>query len=132
MQDSEVPTNPNPDIASTSTGWRTTFRGPKEAWGAAALLQIIVLIPFWWHSSPGFLHDIHGDLHRGWPLVYGLDQGDVVGDGWGPFTIYFQPIKFAADTLLGMLCALPGIVLILWRGRRLQQKAGRITEYTVP
>jgi hypothetical protein len=90
---------------------------PWWAWATAGLVQVAIALPFWLHSSPAPFHDAHGDVYRGWPLVYGLDQGDVIGDDWGPFTAYFDLARFALDTAAAVACGLPAIVLVLWVGR---------------
>jgi hypothetical protein len=65
----------------------------------AGLIQVVIALPFWLHSSTASYHDALEDLYRGWPFIFGLDQGDVGGDDWGPFTTYFHSICFAFDTL---------------------------------
>ncbi|HZZ81185.1 MAG TPA: hypothetical protein VFE62_21965 [Gemmataceae bacterium] len=91
---------------------------PVWAWVAVLAVQLVVALPFWMYTSPAPFHDVHGDLYRGWPYRYGLDQGDVGGDEWGPFTTRFQPISFAIDTAAAVGCALPATGLVLWIGRR--------------
>ena len=98
--------------------WRWLIRiAPVWAWLVAALVQLAITLPFWLYPSRAPFHDAHGDVYRGWPFIYGLDQGDVGGDEWGPFTTYFHPSRFAVDTLAALVAGLPVIAVILWSGR---------------
>ncbi len=97
---------------------------PARAWAVAAAVQFIITWPFWLHPSPTPYTEFHGDLYRGWPLIYGLDQGDVLGDEWGPLTTYFHPIAFALDTAAAVACGLPATGLVLWVGRRDRRPGG--------
>ncbi len=115
---------PPPSEGDSVRGGRAFWRrlagiAPVWAWGLAAVIQVAFVLPFWLHSSSEApYHDVHGDLSRGWPLVYGLDQGDVEGDEWGPFTTYFGPGQFAVDTAAAVACGLPATALVLWAGWR--------------
>ncbi len=103
--------------------WRRVLGiAPWWAWAVAPALQIAVALPFWLYSSPAPYHDSFGDVFRGWPLIYGLDQGDVGGDEWGPFTTYFHPGRFALDTLAAAMCGLPATVAVFWGGRRVRNR----------
>lgn len=97
---------------------------PAWAWAVAAALQVPVALPLWLYSSPAPFHAVHGDLYRGWPFIYGLDQGDVIGDEWGPSITCFKPIPFALDTVAAVACALPATGLVLWIGRRVRRRVG--------
>ena len=91
---------------------------PWWTWVLSAVAVLAATLPFWLHSSPAPYHDFHGDVSRGWPAVYGLDQGDVGGDEWGPFVTDFRPGEFALDTALGVICNLPAVATAFWLGRR--------------
>src|SRR5262249_36319814 len=94
---------------------------PVWAWALAGVVQIAVALPFWLYSVPAPFHDVHGDLYRGWPLIYGLDQGDVGGDEWGPVITYFEAARFALDTAAAVACGLPATGLVFWMGRRVRR-----------
>ena len=118
------PSHPAADERSTRRPlWRRVWSiAPVWAWAVAAAVQVAVALPFWLYSTHAPFHDVHGDLYRGWPFVYGLDQGDVIGDDWGPFITYFRPIPFALDTAVAVACGLPATVLVLWIGRRVRSR----------
>jgi hypothetical protein len=102
---------------------------PVWAWALAGVVQVSFVLAFWLVSSSAApSHDAFGDVYRGWPLVYGLDQGDVGGDEWGPFTTYFEPVQFAHDTAAAVACGLPAIVLVLWAGWRVRRGGSRPAE----
>jgi len=88
-------------------------RTPKLLWCFIIAWHIAVAIPFWRYSRPAPFFDVHGDVYRGWPWVYGLDQGDVRGDEWLFWVTYFQPREFAADTAVAVGCGLP-VSLAAW------------------
>lgn len=115
-----VPTEPSP---RRSLWLRLRTVAPGWAWLLAAVVQLAITLPFWLYSSPAPYHDVYGDVYRGWPLIYGLDQGDVRGDEWGPFTAYFYLSRFALDTLAALVAGLPVTVSILWFGRRSSRSA---------
>ncbi len=94
--------------------WRIV---PRRVWALAGLVQILITLPFWLYWYPAPFHDIHGDVYRGWPFIYGLDQGDVGGDECGPFITYFRPIAFALDTVVSVVCGLPVTGFVIWLGR---------------
>lgn len=111
--------------ASVPPAWRRVCGiAAPGTWAIAAVLQLIVTLPFWLYSAPAPYYPIHGDLYRGWPMTYGLDQGDVLGDDWGPFITYFHPLEFAIDTGAAIACGLPAVALVLWLGRS-RRGAGR-------
>jgi hypothetical protein len=89
---------------------------------------VVAVLPFWLHTTPAPYHAYHGDVYRGWPAIYGLDQGDVGGDEWGPFVTYLHPGRLALDTLLGVACGLPPAVLVVWGARRFRRRTGGRTE----
>ena len=63
------------------------------------LVSIILVIPVWSYSRPAPYYDVWGDVYRGWPFPYGLDQGDVIGEFL--FTLaYFNPIAWVIDAIL--------------------------------
>lgn len=103
---------------------RVSWFVPWWAWLLAAVAQVAVVLPFWLHSVPAPFHDVHGDVYRGWPAIYGLDQGDVVGDEWGPFVTYLHPGRLVQDTAIGVGCGLPLVAVILWAGRRVRRWRG--------
>jgi hypothetical protein len=107
--------------------WRRVWAWlPAWAWAVAGTVQVACILPFWLLSSLAQYHALHGDVYRGWPLIYGLDQGDVGGDDFGPFITYLHPARFALDTAAGVGCALPPTVLIFVVGRRSRRRlAGR-------
>ena len=119
------PPQPDPDLPLDLLQWRRVSGFvPWWAWLVAAAVQVTAVLPCLLHTSPAPYHDFHGDVYRGWPAVYGLDQGDVGGDEWGPFVTYLHPGRLALDTLLGVACGLPPAVLVVWGARRLRRRAG--------
>ena len=98
-------------------------RIPKWLWAIAILWHLGVAVPFWQYSRPAPYFDVHGDVYRGWPLVFGLDQGDVIGDEWLFMTTYFRPGAFALDTGLAVLCGLPVSLTVLLLARRHSRNA---------
>jgi hypothetical protein len=123
------PTPPSRSPASERSTCRPLWRrvwdiAPGWAWAVAATVQLAVALPFWLYATPAPFHDVHRDVYRGWPFIYGLDQGDVMGDEWGPLITYFQPIPFALDTTAAVACGLPVTGLVLWIGRRVRRRAG--------
>jgi hypothetical protein len=108
---------------------RVSGIAPMWAWALAGVVQVAFVLAFWlaWSSAAPY-HEAFGDILRGWPLVYGLDQGDVEGDEWGPFTTYFGLAEFALDTAAAVACGLPAIALVLWAGWRVRRNASRSPE----
>ena len=94
--------------------------GRRWVWAAILLWHLAVCIPFWRYSQEAPLFRAHGDVYRGWPWVYGLDQGDVIGDEWLFFITYFRPMEFMGDTAVAIACGLPvsAGTWIAWRWRR--------------
>jgi hypothetical protein len=82
-------------------------RFPVWLWVLLGVWHLAIAIPFWRYSQPAPFFPVHGDLYRGWPYIYGLDQGDVVGDEWLFWVTYFAPVEFLLDTALAILCGLP-------------------------
>lgn len=120
------PPRPEPELPPDLLLWRRlTEFVPAWAWMSSAVAVLVITVPFWLHWSPAPYHDIHGDVYRGWPLPYGLDQGDVRGDDWGPFVTDFRPGRFALDTAVGVVGSVPATVLLLWAGRRSRRTPSR-------
>jgi hypothetical protein len=94
---------------------------PRWAWALAAAVQLAITLPFWLYSSPAPYYEVYGDVYRGWPLIYGLDQGDVGGDEWGPFTAYFYLSRFLLDSVAALACGIPAVGLIVLIGRRMRR-----------
>ena len=116
---------PEPDLPPDLLLWRRVSGfAPWWAWLVAVAVQGATVLPFWLHATPAPDHEFHGDVHRGWPAIYGLDQGDVGGDEWGPFVTYLHPGRLALDTALGVACGVPPAVLVVWGSRRLRRRAG--------
>ena len=44
-----------------------------------------------------------GDIRTGWPLIYGTDQGDVMGEFI--FLAHFSWVNFSLNLLIALLCA---------------------------
>ena len=82
---------------STSRSESRLFRvwkwSPAWAWMVAAVVQVVMCLPFWLFTSPSPYSDYWGDVYRGRPYVYGLDQGDVGGDEWGRSRRTFIPSR---------------------------------------
>jgi hypothetical protein len=97
---------------------------PAWAWFAAVVVQLAIAMPFWLYATPAPYHDVHGDVGRGWPFIYGLDQGDVHGDELGPFTTYFKPDRFILDSAAAFACGLPATFLVVWLGRHVWRRRG--------
>lgn len=119
---------PEPPAAARPAGppvWRRLWGAvPPRTWAAVAAVQFAVALPFWLYWSPAPLHPLFGDVYRGWPLIYGLDQGDFGGDELGPFTAHFRPDRFALDTAVAVGCALPLTVPLFWRARVRRRQEG--------
>jgi hypothetical protein len=113
---------PDPDLPPDLLLWRRVSGFvPWWTWLVAVAVVMAAVLPFWLHTSPAPYHHYHGDVYRGWPEVYGLDQGDVGGDEWGPFVTYLDPRQLAWDTFLGVMCGLPPAVAVVWGVRRLRR-----------
>lgn len=83
------------------------------------LIHLFVAIPFLCWSRPAPYYQLYGDVYRGWPFPFGLDQGDVGGI---PILrlAYFSWINFLADIVASIFCGLPLSFLAVWvDGRRL-------------
>ena len=52
---------------------------------------------FWWIPSRAPFYEPWGDVYRGWPYPYGLDQGDVGGDSYAHWITYFHRAEFVRD-----------------------------------
>ncbi len=66
-------------------------------------ISVFTCLALWWVPGRGPMFDTRGDLYRGWPLPYGVDQGAVSGDGYAFFVTRFQPVPFVIDGLAAIL-----------------------------
>lgn len=62
-------------------------------------------IPCLSYSRVAPYHSSFGDVHRGWPLVYGLDQGDVYGE-FLFLLAHFNLASFLIDIAVALSCGL--------------------------
>ena len=119
------PSQPDSNVPPDLLLWRRVAGfAPWWAWIIAMGVIVAAVLPFWLFATPAPYYDYHGDLYRGWPEVYGLDQGDVGGDEWGPFVTYLRPSRLAWDTLLGVVSGLPLAVLVVWGTHLLRRGNG--------
>ena len=72
------------------------------------------ILAFWYSPSRAPLFQSWGDVVRGWPLGYGLDQGDVRGDEYAFMVTYFDPISFCVDALIAIGIGFIYTLLLYW------------------
>ena len=78
------------------------------------VISLIIAAVLCYIPTPAPLDSRWGDVYRGWPWIYGLDQGDVKGDEYAFMTTYFHPIPFALNVMFAMSIALAISISLNW------------------
>jgi hypothetical protein len=88
------------------------------------LFHAVVAIPFLFWTRLAPLHDVWGDVYRGFPFPFGLDEGDVIGIPILKLA-YFSLPGFFFDIAISVLCSLPVSLALIWSYWRTRRSTGR-------
>jgi hypothetical protein len=82
----------------------------------ATMCFLAFAVPCLSYSRIAPYHSTFGDVYRGWPLVYGLDQGDVYGE-FLFLLAHFNLAAFLIDIIVALSCGmlLLGVIFVARR-----------------